>query len=64
MMSLILFILYGCSVWKKKKKREKRVRDDVRGEGGRQREKGLERQSGGRDGVAEGDFQCSCMYNE
>lgn len=41
-MSLILFILYGCSVWKK------------------ERREGAKRG----DGVAEGDFQCSCMYNE
>lgn len=60
-MSLILFILYGCSVWKKKKG-EKRVRNDVRREREEENESSLERER--RYGVAEEDFQCSCMYNE
>lgn len=59
-MSLILFILYGCSVWKKKG--EKRVRNDVRREREEENESSLERER--RYGVAEEDFQCSCMYNE
>lgn len=56
-MSLILFMLYGCSVWGKKSQG-----DDVRREWRREREE--PRKESGGYGVAEEDFQCSCMYNE
>lgn len=50
------------------KKGEKRVRNDVRSEGGSERERPRERErkkeKERRYGVAEEDFQCSCMYNE
>lgn len=48
-----------------KKKERKRRWDDVRREEGREREQPKERRREGRGyGVAEEDFQCSCMYNK
>lgn len=49
----------------RKKKERKRRWDDVRREEGREREQPKERRREGRGyGVAEEDFQCSCMYNK